>query len=197
MVKKLEEAFAGVKAGNATDSRGGVALQSFTVSSSSINQPPVITSTPVITALTGFQYQYQVAAQDPENHALTYSLAATPPSGMSIGGSTGLILWNAPVGNPTVTVNVSDGSNIVSQTFTITVSTPGGNHAPAISSTRRQRSTGVDNGSDADRINGTGLNPLDLQGVEADCELLRPMEGIAPSRTRSSFPKALRSLQLA
>jgi hypothetical protein len=32
-------------------------------------------------------------------------------------------------------VNVSDGSNIVSQTFTITVGTTGTNHAPAISST--------------------------------------------------------------
>jgi len=47
MVMNSNVAFAGAKARNVTDSRGGVALQSFTVSSSSINQPPVITSTPV------------------------------------------------------------------------------------------------------------------------------------------------------
>jgi hypothetical protein len=49
----------------------------------------------------------------------------------------------------------------------------------------RVRWTGVDKNGDAARINGTGLNPLDFQEVEADCGSMAAIEGIAPSRTRT------------
>ena len=86
-----------------------------------VNDAPVITSTPVLTAVVGVQYTYQVVATDPENDPLDYSLTS-PPVGMTISG-TGLVTWTPTAAGPQpVTVNVSDGSLPATQSFTIEVS---------------------------------------------------------------------------
>ncbi len=87
------------------------------------NNAPVITSSPITQINESQQYSYQVTATDADNDALTYSLTQTP-SWLSI-SNTGLITGIAP--NVTsdysyaVTVQVSDGTDSISQTFAILV----------------------------------------------------------------------------
>ena len=84
------------------------------------NEPPEITSQPVITVCLGEEYTYQVTATDPETDPLVYSLT-TKPDGMSI-SSTGLITWTpATKGDYDVVVEVSDGCSSDTQGFTVTV----------------------------------------------------------------------------
>ena len=86
-----------------------------------VNDPPVISSSPVLTATVGVQYTYQVVASDVENDPLSYSLT-NPPAGMTISG-TGLITWTpAAAGPQPVTVNASDGLLPATQSFTVEVS---------------------------------------------------------------------------
>src|SRR5205823_1788703 len=54
------------------------------------NAPPVLDSQPVTSAAAGQPYQYQFAAHDPNNAALSYLLYAGP-QGMSIDAQTGLL----------------------------------------------------------------------------------------------------------
>jgi glucose/arabinose dehydrogenase len=79
-----------------------------------------ITSTPVLTAVAGNPYAYNVdTTGTPEG---TFTLDAAP-TGMTINASTGLIAWiPAAPGSANVTVRVSNGvSPAVTQSFTITV----------------------------------------------------------------------------
>ena len=86
-----------------------------------INEPPVITSTPVTVAPENVPYSYDVDAIDPDGDPLTYSLALSPV-GMTINPDTGLIAWNHDPNYGTdspVTVEVTDGVDTVSQDFVI------------------------------------------------------------------------------
>ncbi|GAH64003.1 unnamed protein product, partial [marine sediment metagenome] len=101
------------------------------------NQAPILTSDPITTATVGVLYTYNVNATDPDDDALTYSLAAKP-TGMTINSATGLVKWTptaAQVGDNSVTVTVSDGSLNITQPFIIKVSKPTPtpiNHPPVI-----------------------------------------------------------------
>ena len=100
--------------------------QSFTVhvseESETTNQAPNITSTPITTATVDVLYSYNVNATDPNGDTLTYSLTTTSPAGMTINSTTGLINWTpTSTGDYEVTVRVSDGDLIDTQSFTITV----------------------------------------------------------------------------
>ncbi len=102
------------------------------------NQPPIITSAPVISASTGVAYSYQVESTDSNNDPLSPSLLAAP-SGMTI-NATGLINWTPAdnqFGDFAVTVQVSDGrGGTAEQSFIISVTAPAGtNSAPLIIST--------------------------------------------------------------
>jgi len=114
--------------------------QSFTIyveEAPSVNQPPIITSTPITTATINQTYAYNVNATDPDGDTLTYSLTTTPP-GMTINSTTGLINWTpTSAGDYNVTVRVSDGSLFDTQSFTIHVSEESEptNQAPNITST--------------------------------------------------------------
>lgn len=118
------------------DGQGGTAQQSYTivVSDTPLNPPPVITSTPPLTATAGMAYQYQVQANDPDGEPLVYALR-NPSGDMQI-DSTGLLTWNpglAEVGSVAVGITVSEASGgAASQDFTVTVARA--NHAPVISS---------------------------------------------------------------
>jgi len=93
-----------------------------------VNDAPVITSAPVITATASALYIYDVDATDPDaGDTLTYSLT-TKPAGMTINSATGLLQWkptDAQGGtNEAVVVKVADSNSIPAsdtQSFTITV----------------------------------------------------------------------------
>ncbi len=89
-----------------------------------VNNPPQITSSPVLSATVDQHYSYDVDATDSDNDTLTYSLS-TFPAVMAINSQTGLISWTpaaGQTGSQSVNVNVIDGKGgSDSQSFTITV----------------------------------------------------------------------------
>ncbi|MBC8233690.1 putative Ig domain-containing protein [bacterium] len=120
-----------------TDLAGATGTQPFTITVANVNDPPVITSTPVTTATEDTLYSYVVVATDPDvGDILTFSLP-TFPAGMTIDSSTGLITWtptNAQVGDNPVSVRVEDAGGLFdTQSFTVTVANV--NEAPSITST--------------------------------------------------------------
>ncbi|MCK4674805.1 MAG: putative Ig domain-containing protein, partial [Gammaproteobacteria bacterium] len=98
-----------------------------------VNQPPVIQSAPVLSALTDILYSYTVIATDGNGNILTYSLTQSP-AGMLIDSSSGLITWIPGIsGSYPVAVLVSDGSDGEdTQQFTVIVEQL--NQAPVIQS---------------------------------------------------------------
>ena len=87
----------------------------------SINHAPDIDSIPVIYALEGVLYAYDVEASDVDGDTLVYSLASSP-AGMTIDSSSGLINWTpSSAGDYDVTIEVSDGDLSATQSFTIAV----------------------------------------------------------------------------
>jgi parallel beta-helix repeat protein len=110
-----------------TDSLGLSATQSFSVDVANVNDPPMITSTPVTTGKEGSAYYYLVTASDKDTaygDTLTFSLVSAP-TGMAIDGVTGEITWTPAsnqVGVQMVTVRVTDsGSATATQTYSIMV----------------------------------------------------------------------------
>ncbi|NWG12949.1 MAG: tandem-95 repeat protein [Acidobacteria bacterium] len=89
--------------------------------SSALNLPPVIHSSPVTSAITETAYSYQVLASDPEGKTLRYALAYAP-QGMAISAS-GLITWTPTTqqaGKQVVTVVAYDPQGLyASQNFVI------------------------------------------------------------------------------
>jgi serine protease AprX len=96
----------------------------YSVLSAGTGSPPAITSTPVTSANQDQPYSYQVTASDPDGGSLAFALD-TAPTGMSIGGSTGLIAWTptvAQVGANAVKVRVTDPTGLSGfQTYAVTV----------------------------------------------------------------------------
>lgn len=123
-----------------SDGRGGVITQVFSIdvvsTTNPINQTPSITSSPALAATVNKQYQYDLAATDPDNDPLVQGLDKAP-TGMIIDPETGIIRWTPTVdqvGNHEVTVRVLDAQGgFTTQTFTLTVR--GANVAPTITST--------------------------------------------------------------
>lgn len=100
---------------------------------------PTITSVPATQGRTGLEYRYQIVASDPDaGDTKTFELSA-PPAGMSIGASTGLIVWTPQAnqaGSHRVMTSVRDSRNrIASQHFNVFVETQTINNAPTITST--------------------------------------------------------------
>ncbi|MBI5278680.1 MAG: hypothetical protein HY854_19775 [Burkholderiales bacterium] len=88
------------------------------------NQPPVIVSAPVATAVAGSPYSYVVQATDADGETLAYALGSAP-TGMTIGNA-GAVHWAEPVaGEYPVTVRVSDGKAVAEQSWQLRVSAPG------------------------------------------------------------------------
>ncbi|MEM7165055.1 MAG: putative Ig domain-containing protein [Planctomycetota bacterium] len=89
--------------------------QTFTITVTDVNQPPAITSTPVLSAEEVVVYNYDVDAQDPDGDTLSYSLT-TAPAGATIDSTTGLITWTPNAGQSGLvpfTVRVTDDGNPV------------------------------------------------------------------------------------
>lgn len=115
------------------DGQGGTTRQLFRILvTQTLNQPPVITSTPPTASSIDFTYQYDASATDPDGDALFFDVL-NPPDGMFIDGATGLVTWVPQVGQQgqhTITVQVTDARGAVaSQTFTIDIAS---NDNPAV-----------------------------------------------------------------
>jgi|GEM_PF-4869935 len=116
---------------SASDGAGDFMLKSLSLTVTSANNAPLITSSPVTTAGREQLYSYQVTATDADGDILTWSLT-TAPAGMSI-SSNGLITWtpsSLQKGSHTISIQVSDGISTAVQSFTLNVD----NNAPVLSS---------------------------------------------------------------
>ncbi len=120
------------------DGRGGIGTANFdvTITEPVINNPPVITSSPITSAAEGTPYSYNIEATDPDGDSLIYGLL-TSPTGMGIDTVTGLITWipdGTQAGSHPVEILVRDGyGNSTTQSFAINVA-EAINSAPVITS---------------------------------------------------------------
>ncbi len=97
-------------------------IATVTINVSPVNDPPEITSGPLLSVSEESAYYYQVETFDPDLDMLTYQLLSSP-AGMGV-SVTGLISWTPGVGDQgdhNVTVRVSDGESDVDQSFVLSV----------------------------------------------------------------------------
>jgi len=106
-----------------TDTVGLFDEQAFTVSVADIEQPPVITSTPPLTAASGAPMVYAVAWADPDSGAVDFSLPVAPAGAAVL--PDGEIRWTPvamQLGSQAFTVRVTDGGGAFGeQSFAIDV----------------------------------------------------------------------------
>jgi hypothetical protein len=117
-----------------TDNKGKKAFQSFTITveEGPDNYAPVIISDPPENVVLGNDYIYEIEANDQDGDTLFYSLLEYP-SGMTIDPSSGFINWTpSSEGTFAVSIQVTDGFDISTQSFNITVL--GENFLPIIES---------------------------------------------------------------
>ncbi len=110
-----------------SDPQGGEAFQEYILRVEQPNRAPRITSTPVLTAEVGYQYQYQLSATDADGDRLGYRLQSAP-QGMTIDEQSGLIQW-LPVAGGAYSVIASvmdDEGAVASQLFMVEVAAPHG-----------------------------------------------------------------------
>jgi DNA-binding MarR family transcriptional regulator len=101
------------------------------ISVRNVNDPPVITSAPVLSAEPGISYSYNITASDGDDDALDYRLD-NAPANMTIDPAIGMIRWLPRTrGIFQVNVLVDDGNATDEQEFTISVP----NRPPRITST--------------------------------------------------------------
>ena len=102
------------------------------------NSAPVISSTGVSTVEAGSAYSYTLASSDADGDTLTLS-ASTLPAWLSFDSATGVLSGTpaeADEGDHAITLTVSDGTDEITQAFSIAVTVPVPvNNAPAITST--------------------------------------------------------------
>ena len=102
-----------------------------------LNEAPQVTSHPIIEAVAERPYAYRIEAIDPNDDALSYSLA-TGPRGMSVDATGGQLSWtptSADVGTHGVTLQVDDSrGGIARQTFALSVSEAPPNRPPVFGS---------------------------------------------------------------
>jgi Bacterial Ig domain/HYR domain len=115
--------------------------QTFNISVGNVNRAPTLTNPGAQTASEGVLLQFQASATDPDNDPMTFS-GTNLPSGATVSPS-GLFSWTpsfTQAGNYTnVTINVSDGTTSVSQSFNISVGNV--NRAPTLTNPGAQTAT--------------------------------------------------------
>ena len=108
-------------------------LPEFNIIVNSVNRAPVITSTPVLTAIKGEQYSYTITATDEDNDPLIYS-ATIKPDWLTFDTDTHVLSGtpgNSEAGQTyQITLTVSDGTATTTQTFNLTVNDK--NYTPTI-----------------------------------------------------------------
>lgn len=125
----------------AADPAGNFITQSWTITVLApvqLNDPPEITSRPTGPAVRDRLYTYQATATDANGDTITWSLSPTMTvvGDMAIDASTGAFTWTPTAkGSFDITVVASDGTDAVTQTFTLAVLN---NAPPVITSTPSQ-----------------------------------------------------------
>jgi len=120
-----------------SDPNGGETRHSFSILVENVNDPPEITSIPILTGTEEVVFVYPIEAEDMDltNDKLTYELGEYP-LGMRINSTFGIISWTpttSQVGENNVIVLVSDGQGgSATQSFSINVMNL--NDAPIIDS---------------------------------------------------------------
>jgi len=111
----------------ASDGRGGVSRQSFSVNvvEAGFNAPPIFITAPVIQAPTGADYSYQAAVVDPDGDSVTFALLSAP-AGLGVDPATGLLSWtNAQPGQHSVIIEADDGQGgQTTQSYTLFIGEP-------------------------------------------------------------------------
>jgi hypothetical protein len=104
------------------DGNGGLTWTAYEITV--VNHPPQIMSHPVLEAMVGYNYTYDVQAFDQDaGELLRYSLKKAP-EGMQIDPSSGLVTWTPGQGQEgryTISIDVSDPQASVGQGFELTV----------------------------------------------------------------------------
>jgi len=103
--------------------------QALTIDISDVNEAPVITSSASFSVNNGDTSVGTVAATDPEDNAISYSLSGNDSSLAAIDSSTGALTLNpvadyATKSSYSVTVTATDGTSPITQSITITVTEP-------------------------------------------------------------------------
>ncbi len=111
--------------------------QSFTINVTNVNDPPVFTSSPGLTATTLLQYTYVIVATDEEGQGLTIT-CPTKPAWLAFSATAGNgVLIGTPArsdaGTANVSLQVSDGTSTTIQNFSIVVALD--NNVPVFTST--------------------------------------------------------------
>lgn len=103
------------------------ARKAFTLDVTAVNSAPSWTTVPgSLGTFTSNTISIQLSASDPENKPLSYSvISGSLPPGITL-SSAGFLSGNNPMDNNTYsfTVGVSDGTNVVNQSFAITTNMP-------------------------------------------------------------------------
>ncbi|MFP6901671.1 MAG: Ig domain-containing protein, partial [Opitutales bacterium] len=106
----------------------GATSQSFTITVGMSNGLPFFTSSPVETAYLGKPYSYVMSAYNSSGNPLGFTLASSAPSWLTLvdDGNGYATLSGTPTGFETnsssITVTVTDGVNLVDQTYDLTTS---------------------------------------------------------------------------
>ena len=100
---------------------------------SSINQKPIIESTPDLEVIAGLTYNYDIEAGDQDEDLLDYRLLVAPTE-LEIENETGAVTWSTTpddIGNHNITVEVSDSrGGVTQQNFILSVVDPPPNRPP-------------------------------------------------------------------
>ena len=131
------------------DGNGGVALQSFQIAVATPDSGPVITTLPPGPATVAKPYRYVVRAQDAEGEALSFSLSAGAPAGMTLNPQPSTLNYSVLEWTPTlaqlgtgnhVEIVVRDpGGAEARQAFDLEVVVSAQNRAPVFTSTPRSK----------------------------------------------------------
>jgi len=115
-----------------SDGAGGtLPVTTFNININSVNDPPVFTSTPITTGEEGVLYTYNISVSDPDVPAdvITYTVPPpTCPAWLNLvdnGDGTATLSGTPPNGcarNNPIVIEVTDGTDIVQQSYTLIVS---------------------------------------------------------------------------
>jgi hypothetical protein len=137
-IKRFKKSIIVLSLGLALSACGGSDDKVVEIIEDIVNSAPTISSTAVTTVESGTAYSYSLVAADADGDTLTMS-AANLPTWLSFDSATGSLSGtpaDSDAGDTTITLTVSDGTDEITQSFTISVTVPVAvNNAAVITST--------------------------------------------------------------
>ena len=133
-IKRFNKSIIVLSLGLALSACGGSDDKVVEIIEDIVNSAPTISSTAVTTIESGTAYSYSLVAADADGDTLTMS-AANLPAWLTFDSATGTLSGtpsDADAGDTAVTLTVSDGTDDITQAFTITVTLPVAVNNPAV-----------------------------------------------------------------